>query len=216
MASGLFATGPLTTIGLADGGGITYGVPLGFALSKSMTTVLRSARTRCATACDRLTRTRGLPPASPGSIATPAIGPFAFAAKLARPSTETLRRDRFDRAVQELVSLVHDVCLVVGPHDHGDQFAAALHHSSHGDLGDAHARRPFPALALISAQRSGANQAEKRIAAAARLVRVRFGGRNRRLRCVGRRRLRRVGGFRRLRRRGLRRLRPALGLLAAQ
>src|SRR5437870_2188202 len=93
MASGLFATGALTTtIGLADGGGITYGVPLGFALSKSMTTVLRSARTRCATACDRLTRTRGLPPASPGSIATPAIGPFAFAAKLARPSTETLRK----------------------------------------------------------------------------------------------------------------------------
>src|ERR1041384_5611214 len=62
-----------------------------------MTTVLRSARTRCATGCERSTRTRGLAPVllSPGSIAMPEIGPLPFEGKVARPSTDTLRKSMY-------------------------------------------------------------------------------------------------------------------------
>src|SRR6476646_4069071 len=43
---------------------------------------------------------------------------------------ESLRRDRLDRTVEQLVSLVHDVRFVVGPLHHGNQPVAALQHSS--------------------------------------------------------------------------------------
>ncbi len=67
---------------------------LAIALSKSTTTVLRSLRTRCATGCASVMRTRdvGTLSVSTGSTATAAIGLFAFGAnELATPSAATFR-----------------------------------------------------------------------------------------------------------------------------
>jgi hypothetical protein len=78
-------------------GARTNGAAFGVALSKSMTTVLRSLRTRCATGCASAIRTRdaGAPSDSVASIETEAIGLFALAAtELATSPAATLRKSR--------------------------------------------------------------------------------------------------------------------------
>jgi hypothetical protein len=93
IASGAEAAAMAADPRVAGVAGSTYGCPVG--LSKSMMTLLRSARTWCTTGCVRVmwTRAAGAPSASIGSTETPAIGPLGFdATELATPSAVTLRK----------------------------------------------------------------------------------------------------------------------------
>ena len=80
-----------------------------------------------------------------------------------------------DRAVEQLVALMHDVGLVVGPLNHRDQRAAALHDPADRDL-RRRVRPPGPSprreVSLLSLP--GADQVQERIAPAVGAIGVRL------------------------------------------
>src|SRR5829696_5544009 len=94
-AAGALCSAIIASGALVLGGAITNGAASAAALSNSITTVLRSLRTRCETGCASATRTRdaGRPSDSAASIDTPAIGLFELATtELATEPAPTLRK----------------------------------------------------------------------------------------------------------------------------